>query len=144
MQNCHTRLIRHYKTECSLIEKAKGAICLMNLNHDDCQSTAGAKRRHSNESQLVEDIPNCKTAKKTPKPRTHKRDPDVLEFKFYNELRIFFLYLFFRLLLTMMFLDSTSCLHQVKRRQLGFLSEASHLQLLIKSLRISISLIISR
>ena len=59
------------------MEMAKGAICLVNLNQGDCQSTAGAKRRHSNESQLAEDIPHCKTAKKTPQPMTHKRYPDV-------------------------------------------------------------------
>ena len=59
------------------MEKAKGAIRLVNLNQGDCQSTAGAKRRHSNESQLAEDIPNCKTAKKTPQSMTHKGDPDV-------------------------------------------------------------------
>ena len=63
-RNCHTLLIRHYTTECSLMEKAKGAIHLVNLNQGDCQSTARAKRRHSNESQLAEDIPHCKTAKK--------------------------------------------------------------------------------
>ena len=59
------------------MEKAKGVIRLVNLNQGDCQFTAGAKRRHSNESQLAEDIPHSKTAKRTAQPMTHKRDHDV-------------------------------------------------------------------
>ena len=70
-----------------MIEKAKGAIRLVNLNQDDCQSTASVKRRHSNEHIL-----NCKTAKKTLQPMTHKRDPDVsVSFKLYDNLRILFI-----------------------------------------------------